>query len=140
MIHFIHPTGALYAYDTDGTQDDLIDAARAAGWKVATDAEIQAIQNPPPSLDRLKFDRKVAVQTMLDTQARSMGYDTIAIAVSYAEEPAVPEFQQEGIELRAWRSLVWAAHNRIMADVDAGKCALPDEAGFLAAMPHFETE
>lgn len=48
-----------------------------------------------------------AVQRWLDSQAQSKGYDDIATAVTYAEEPAVLRFQVEGKKYRALRSLVW---------------------------------
>lgn len=48
-----------------------------------------------------------AVQNHLDSKAQSLGYDSIYTACTYADEPAVAKFQQEGQALRAWRSLVW---------------------------------
>lgn len=49
-----------------------------------------------------------AVQGVLDTKAQSWGYDSIFTAVTYADEPAVEQFQLEGQALRTWRSQVWA--------------------------------
>jgi len=49
-----------------------------------------------------------AVQARLDTHAQSWGYDNIFTACTYADEPAVPQFQAEGQALRAWRSATWA--------------------------------
>lgn len=48
------------------------------------------------------------VQARLDTHAQSWGYDNIFTACTYADEPAVPQFQAEGQVLRAWRSATWA--------------------------------
>ena len=50
----------------------------------------------------------LAVQILLDTTARDKGYDHILAAISYAEEPAVPAYQEDGRKFRAWRSLAWA--------------------------------
>lgn len=50
-----------------------------------------------------------AVQARLDQQAQEWGYDSIFTAVTYADEPSVPQFQTEGRVLRAWRSETWAA-------------------------------
>lgn len=48
------------------------------------------------------------VASLLNAQAVALGYDSIESAVSYAEEPTVPEYQAEGLALRAWRSAMWA--------------------------------
>lgn len=70
------------------------------------------------------------VQRHLDNVAQRVGYDSIASAVSYAGEPAVPRYQLEGQALRAWRSLVWhAAH----AWLDANPSTTQDQ--LLAALP-----
>ena len=44
MKHYLSPAGQLFAYSADGTQDHLIPAE----YIPATDAQVQAIQNPPP--------------------------------------------------------------------------------------------
>lgn len=48
-----------------------------------------------------------AVQAHMDSVAQAKGYDNLLSAVTYAEEPAVPQFQVEGVVFRAWRSAVW---------------------------------
>ena len=78
---------------------------------------------PPPTRDEL-------VQRHLDAVARSFGYDDLVTAISYAEEPAVPKFQDEGRALRAWRSMVWAAVHEMPSD-------LADD-GVVAALPEFK--
>lgn len=89
---------------------------------------------PPPSPAEVEAALKQAVQTMLDAKARALGYDSIFTAVTYADEPSVPKFQQEGIALRAWRSTVWAQCLSMLSNVDAGG-AVPTEAQLLAALP-----
>jgi hypothetical protein len=49
-----------------------------------------------------------AVQAHLDAAAQARGYDDIRSAVSYAEEPEVFAFMEEGRLFRRWRSKVWA--------------------------------
>lgn len=77
------------------------------------------------------------IQSHLDAQARSMGYESIATAVTYADEPAVPRFQIEGQALRAWRSQVWATGYQLLADVKAGTRPEPTEPELLALLPVF---
>jgi hypothetical protein len=76
-----------------------------------------------------------AIQAHLDNAAKLRGYDSIATAVSYADEPAVPRFQDDGKAFRAWRSLVWAYAYQELAKVKAGKREIPALDAFLAELP-----
>lgn len=73
-----------------------------------------------------------AVQRHLDEQARTLGYDNIFTAITYAGEPSVPKFQQEGLALRKWRSEVWAAGYELLA---AGEVLTPE--AVLSRLPLF---
>lgn len=87
-----------------------LDAAQLAARQVAAQAEAVRV-----------------VQARLDTQAQSWGYDNIFTACTYADEPAVAQFQAEGQALRAWRSSTWAV---CYANVDA-----PSLDALLALLP-----
>lgn len=78
------------------------------------------------------------IQEHMDSVARQYGYDDIATAVTYAEEPAVPKFQAEGKAFRAWRSITWSMAYAYMAEVEAGTKPLctPEEA--VAMVPPLE--
>jgi hypothetical protein len=76
-----------------------------------------------------------AVQNLLDSEAIAAGYDSIHTAVTYADEPAVPKFQQDGIALRTRRSLVWAKCYEIIGEVVAGTRPLPTVAELIAELP-----
>ncbi len=76
-----------------------------------------------------------AAQNLLDSSAQAYGYDSIASAVTYAEEPAVPKFQAEGQAFRAWRSLVWAYGYEQLALVEAGERPAPTIPEFIAELP-----
>ena len=45
MKHYLSPAGALFAYESDGSQDELI----PADFVRATPEQVQAIQNPSPT-------------------------------------------------------------------------------------------
>ncbi len=77
-----------------------------------------------------------AIQDMLDNHAISYGYDSVHTAVTYAEEPGVLKFQNEGKAFRAWRSLCWAAGYAIVAEHTAAG-TLPEVSDVLDAMPDF---
>lgn len=87
----------------------------------------------PPELT--KAELTAAVQAHMDAAARAAGYDDIKSAVTYAEEPAVPKFQQEGQAFRAWRSLCWAACYEVMADVQTGSRSVPTADELIADLP-----
>jgi hypothetical protein len=65
-------------------------------------------------------DYAAAVQAHLDAAAQARGYDDIRSAVSYAEEPEVFAFMEEGRLFRRWRSRVWATCIALQAEGAAG--------------------
>jgi hypothetical protein len=92
----------------------------------------QVAENDPQVVQRRLA---AAVQSHLDVTAQAWGYTNMAYAVSYADEPAVPQFAAEGAALRAWRSLVWAGCYWVMAQVKDGSRAVPTEAELLSLLP-----
>ncbi|WP_341523006.1 hypothetical protein AABC73_07070 [Pseudomonas sp. G.S.17] len=81
---------------------------------------------------------ETAVQAKMDAAAIAARYDSIATAVSYAEEPAVPKFQNDGIAFRSWRSKVWAYAYEQLALVLAGGREQPTVEAFLLELPVLE--
>jgi len=114
---------------------------RDGAWVVLpVEADQGASEQPTPEPTPSTFEERLkalqdAVQAELDAQARAYGYDSIASAVSYAEEPAVPKFQREGQALRAWRSVVWAACYQLLAEVQAGDREEPTREELVAELP-----
>lgn len=95
---------------------------------------------PPPAPAPSTADDRIAslrahVQQYLDAMARSLGYDDIKTAVTYAEEPSVPKFQNEGRALRAWRSAVWAACYELLDRVKSGAMTEPSERTLTGLLP-----
>lgn len=86
--------------------------------------------------DPLAIEGKLAamVQSLLDSEAQARGFDNIFTAVTYADEPAVAKFQQDGKVLRAWRSQVWEKCYSIVAAVQSG-APIPSADELLAALP-----
>lgn len=89
-------------------------------------------------VENLKRQFEIALQTRLDTAAVTAGYDSINTAVSYAEEPAVPRFQNDGKAFRAWRSLSWDYAYTLLGLVQQGQRPIPTVAEFLEAAPKLE--
>lgn len=78
---------------------------------------------------------KALIQEYMDAMARSLNYDDIKTAVTYADEPSVPKFQIEGRALRAWRSQIWAAGYALLARVEAGEIAEPTQEELVELLP-----
>lgn len=79
----------------------------------------------PPTFEQRQVAFRGHVQEYMDSMARALGYDDIKTAVTYAEEPAVPRFQNEGKALRAWRSMLWAACYALLDKVKSGEMEEP---------------
>lgn len=77
------------------------------------------------------------VQEYMDAIARSYGYDSIASAVTYADEPIVPKFQLEGKAFRSWRSVVWAKCYELLDEVKNGKREIPTPDELSGLVPGF---
>lgn len=79
------------------------------------------------------------MQAQLDAVAQGLGYDDIRSLVSYAEEPADPAFQAEGLAGRRWRSLFWRAGIDRLAQVRAGALAAPrTRQALLDGLPEYQ--
>lgn len=79
-----------------------------------------------------------AIQFHMDAVARTYNYDDIKSAVTYAEEPVVPRFQQEGRAFRAWRSLVWGYAYTQLDLVMSGEREQPTIEQILSELPGLE--
>lgn len=120
------------------------------GWDTGYPANAVEVPNPPDDVRQpwlgdhwgpvpVSLQGHIdAVQHLLDSRAQAYGYDSIASAVTYAEEPAVPKFQAEGQAFRAWRSLVWAYGYEQLALVESGQRPAPTIPDFIAELPPLE--
>lgn len=79
-------------------------------------------------------------QQYLDGCATELGYDNILTAISYANEPAVLKFQQDGLMLRAKRSLVWQHCYTQLALVQSGARPKPTLQEFLSELQAITNE
>lgn len=85
-------------------------------WVLVCDPEPAAEEVAPPqareerALDDRLAELVAGVQEFMEGAAVANGYDSLASAISYADEIAVPKFGAEGRAFRAWRSKVWAAY------------------------------
>lgn len=127
-MHFRAPDNSIHYLD-----DPAFLSLLPQGSVAVTDAEVEAARRPDPA--EVVNDYTAAIQNHLDGVAQSWGYDNIYTAVTYADEPAVKAFADEGKALRAWRSRVWAAARQTLADVQGGKTPLPSVDDLIASLP-----
>lgn len=91
------------------------------------------IDIPAPSRDERVSALAAAVERHMNAVAMSYEFKGIDDAISYADEAAVPKFQEQGRAFRAWRSVVRGR----WFDIRDGGAELPTEAGLLADLPPF---
>lgn len=89
-------------------------------------------------LNQLKEYQKAIVTNYLNSTAKQYGYDNIVVAISYADEPAVPKYQAEGIGFRKWRSKVWDFSYNLINEVTLGQREIPTDEELLDLLPKLE--
>lgn len=120
---------------TDVEHAALIEGQSQGKRIVADESGRPILQDPPPpTAEQIMSRLEARVQKWLDDKARALGYDDIKSAVTYAEESAVPKFQQEGQYLRRLRSLVWARCYEILNAVQAGQRSIQTEDELIAEL------
>ena len=82
------------------------------------------------SRDELLRSLTIDLQVHLNRTAQAMGYDSLASAISYAEDDTVPAWQAEGQALRTWRTTCWSWFYRLTSGTE-----LPTWAELLPQLP-----
>lgn len=117
-------------------------AAESAGQVISTgtDGIPIAIDKPAPTQAELAVTYRAHIQAFMDAKAAEYGYTDLATAVTYADEPAVVKYQDEGKGLRAWRSLVWSYWYALVAEAEASNVELPTLDDVRSNLPELEIE
>ncbi len=120
MKHFKKPDGSIWAFESDGSQDDMI----TPDMTPLSDADLYALRNPPKTPEQIEAEIIAGTQARLDAWARTRGYDGILSACTYATSPT-PRFSTEGQAAVVARDATWAALYAIMDAVKVGSQPIP---------------
>lgn len=96
---------------TRNAEDDYSHLKVVNGQAIELTPEERAALLAKEQEDHLNFNKGQLLRELdelLGTTAQQYGYDSIKTVVTYADEPAVPQFQTEGKAFRKWRSECYA--------------------------------
>ena len=133
MKHFKKPDGSFWAFNSDGSQDHRI----TQGMTPVTLAEIEVVNNPPPTAEQIIAAFTAAIQARLDAFAQTRLYDGILSVCTYATS-SVPSFAAEAAYCVAQRDATWEAGYTILADVQGGRRSMPTVEQVMAELPALE--
>nr|DAY82692.1 MAG TPA: hypothetical protein [Caudoviricetes sp.] len=77
------------------------------------------------------------VQDYMDKTVQAKGYDDVFTCISYVDSTD-EIFRREAQAVLAWRDKVWRLCYDVLAEVKAGRRAVPSEAELLAMLPKLE--
>jgi hypothetical protein len=129
----IAAAGTVPPWGDSDVHDSIKAQYYAQGWRT-----VPLTWKPPErpkTPEQIQKELTDAVQAHLDGRARERGYDDIKSAVTYADEPAVLQFQLEGRAFRAWRSLVWQYCYAQLDAVLAGTRTVPTPEQLIDELP-----
>lgn len=89
---------------------------------------------PPPTAEQIVAQYTAAVQKHLDDFARTLGYDGIMSACTYATS-TVPKFKAEGQYAVEARDATWTKCYEVLAAVEAGSRPMPTLEELLTELP-----
>ena len=96
--------------------------------------EVVEIPAHVPTAEEIQAQLTAAVQAYMDSTVQTRGYDNIHTACSYANSTD-HIFAAEGQACLQWRDMVWRKCYDILAEVQAGKRAIPTVEELIAELP-----
>lgn len=103
--HYARWMGASWVIEAE-PEPEPVEAAPAQVQEAA-DAAVHTPAPVDPAQEKLQA-AEAHVEEFMQAMARGARYKSLEDVITYADEPAVPAYQEEGKKFRAWRSLMWA--------------------------------
>ena len=106
--------------------------------RIAEEKRQEEEYNKPENVqERLRKEYTDYIQTILDDEAKKLGYDSCLSVCSYVST-GVAKFDAEGLAFREWRSAVWNKGYEILALVLSGEMEVPSYEELVAMLPKLE--
>ena len=100
--------------------------------------QFQIVAIPEPTEEEIKAQLQAQytnyIQSILDAEAKKLGYDSCLSVCSYANT-GISKFDCEGDAFRVWRSAVWNTGYQILDAVKAGTMEVPSEEELIELLP-----
>lgn len=105
----------------------------------------EVVQKEPTPPEPTQEEQKAAlqsqytalIQSMLDKEARKLGYDNCNSVCTY-DNTGVQKFDDEGKAFKKWRSAVWVKGYEILESVKSGDISIPTEQELIDMLPKLE--
>lgn len=134
MTIYITPNNQLHD-DADGFALTLPSWPKDAC--IATQAEIDAILNPPETPEQIIARLESVIESHIDFVIKSMGYVSLERLVVY-QNSTNAKWKAEALGAPVWVTAIWETALSIMNDVQSGLREVPTEDELLALMPKLE--
>lgn len=119
------------------SQGEVIAFGSSEGYEpfIAQGNTLELVESytPTPTLAEIASKFESDIQSYLDSQAQSKGYDNITTACSYAAAPN--PFQAEAISFVTWRGNVWHYCYGELAKVQSGTRPMPTIEQIISELP-----
>jgi len=92
---------------------------------------------PQPTIEEMRKKMEAAVEEVVNSKIRELGYDNLTTVTSYAVSEVREDWQAECRAIIDWRVAVWEKCIEVQDAVLAGEMAAPTIGALLAMLPGY---